>query len=77
MSRSKWKISFFDQSLLKSSNKKISARSSVIPSCLINKPIFIYTGLVFKKIYITRDKVGYKIGEFAFTRGRKSKKIKK
>jgi ribosomal protein S19 len=77
MSRSKWKISFFEQSLLKSNTKKVRARSSVIPSCLINKSIFIYTGLDFKKIYVSREKVGFKAGEFALTRGRKSKKIKK
>lgn len=49
-------------------NKKIYKKNSTIPSCLINKDVKIYKGnsYVFKKI--NRLMVGYKYGEFVFTR---------
>jgi len=38
--------------------------------------VFVYNGKIFKKIYISRDNVGYKFGEFVFTK-KSPKKIKK
>jgi ribosomal protein S19 len=84
MSRAKWKGFFIDQSLIKSkdSNIKIWSRSSVISEVLIGKKVSVYNGKIFKQVKITRDKVGYKLGEFSFTRKmqervKKNKKIKK
>lgn len=44
------------------------ARSSKITSDVINKTVYVYTGKEFKKVLITRDKIGFKFGEFCFTR---------
>jgi ribosomal protein S19 len=74
MSRSKWKINFTQQSILDS--KKLRSRESIIPYSLVKKTIFVYTGRDYQKIYVSRDKVGFKAGEFSSTRGRKFKKLK-
>ena len=71
MSRSKWKGSFTDivnNSTLKKNPIYIWSRRSTVPVSLINKTVFIYNGLSFKKVLITREKVGFKFGEFAKTR---------
>lgn len=85
MSRSKWKEPFLDKIFLKSSLLKnprfhVWSRRSVITNNLIGKKIFIHNGLNFKPIIITREKVGFKTGEFALSHqpyGRKAKLKKK
>jgi ribosomal protein S19 len=65
-----------DPSIIKTSSikrSKIWSRSSVIPAFLIGEVVFIHNGKEFKRIVITRDKVGYKFGEFSFTRKAASK----
>ncbi len=80
MSRSKWKGNFIESSVLKLKTKKtkghpkIWSRQSVIPAFLIGKTVSIYSGKEFKKVSITREKVGYKMGEFCTTRKYKAKK---
>ena len=74
MTRSLWKGPFMDPSFIKllyCKNKKISkiwSRSSVIPSALIGDTVFVHNGKEFKRIIITREKVGFKFGEFSFSR---------
>lgn len=72
MSRSIWKGPHLDNFLLnrnlKISNIKIWSRRSSIPFYLLDKYVNIYNGKLFKKILITRDKIGFKFGEFSFTR---------
>lgn len=70
MSRSNWKGNFIQKSLLikKQKNFKIWCRSSVIPSHLIGFSVLVYNGKEFKKIMISREKVGFKFGDFSFTR---------
>lgn len=75
MSRSFWKGSFIEKKLLKKEFKKIWYRHSCIPFYLIGKKVLVHNGIIFKKIYITREKVGYKFGDFSFTR-KFTKKIK-
>jgi len=85
MSRSKWKGAFLHNSLFKmnqqTSNKKLKiwSRSSVIPSSFIGKNVLIHTGKDFKTLFISREKVGFKFGEFAFTRKKtkQKKQVKK
>lgn len=82
MSRSKWKGLFCDVEINKnlSLKKKINvwSRRSAIPSFLLNKIVFVYNGKTFKKLLITREKLGLKFGEFVFTKTKtKSKQIKK
>jgi small subunit ribosomal protein S19 len=72
MSRSLWKGLFIDPKLLKNkkqkANSKIWSRSSAIPSSLIGETVFVHNGKEFKRVSITREKIGFKFGEFSFTR---------
>jgi len=85
MSRSKWKGLFIEKSIISLTKKiqnkkkklKVYSRSSSIPHFLINKFILIYDGKEFRKSYITREKVGYKFGEFSSTRKNFKKEIRK
>jgi small subunit ribosomal protein S19 len=75
MSRSAWKGHFFKKNLLKKKIKKVWCRNSSIPFHLNGQKVFVYNGKEFKKVYITREKIGYKFGEFSFTR-KFTKKLK-
>lgn len=72
MSRAIWKGPFIDPIFFKSKkqklNHKIWSRSSVVPASLIGETVFIHNGKEFKRVSITREKVGFKFGEFSFTR---------
>ncbi len=75
MRRSKWKGSFVDKSILKLKKKrtnkkpfKIWSRRSVIPNFLVGLNVMVHNGKEFKRLEITRSKVGYKFGEFIATR---------
>ena len=79
MSRSIWKGLYCNIKINKKivENKKrieIWSRQSSIPHFLLNKTVFVYNGKIFKKLIITREKLGYKFGEFAFTKLRGKKK---
>ena len=84
MSRSVWKGNYLNSFFIKNKtiekSKKhvliIWSRSSVIPYYLVGKFVKVYNGNKFIKIYITLEKVGYKFGEFVYTR-KHTKKIKK
>jgi small subunit ribosomal protein S19 len=82
MSRSIWKGLFCDLSINKKSvgerrRTEIWSRSSSIPFFLLNKTVFVHNGKTHKKVLITREKVGYKFGEFAFTKIKAKVKEKK
>jgi small subunit ribosomal protein S19 len=87
MSRSKWKapfvnVSLFGKDILLGGNppsyvKKNKDRKSVITNFLVGKNIYVYNGKTFKKIYISREKVGFKLGIFSFTRKYTAKIITK
>lgn len=76
MSRSKWKGFFQEQSILKIDSKKLNqrynvkiwSRSSVISSKFVSKWVAINKGNGFKRFLVTSEHLGYKFGEFAFTR---------
>jgi small subunit ribosomal protein S19 len=74
MSRSNWKnLKIVQKKFCNSSNIiKIWGRGATITSIFIGKIVFIYNGKIFKKINITREKVGYKYGEFSGTRNYKN-----
>ena len=82
MSRAIWKGLFLQKSIInlykklkKRKKLKVYSRCSSIPNFLINKYTFIYDGKEFRKIFITREKIGFKFGEFSYSR--KKNKIKK
>lgn len=74
MSRSSWKLQYLPKSVIKLKKKNylservVWSRASVIPEYLIDKLVKVHTGKDFKIIKITDDKIGYKFGEFVFTR---------
>ena len=71
MGRAKWKGSFISNRLLYKLNKNtvfIWSRRSVILNNFISKKFFVYTGKIFKPVFITREKVGFKYGEFSMTK---------
>ncbi len=80
MARSKWKNRFFTfdvwkniilvkQNILKKVSKKNKFfRSSSIPNCFTSLRINLHKGNIFKKIFVTKQLVGYKFGEFSFSR---------
>jgi len=74
MSRSVWKGFYVVRNILKKNTKsqknffKIWSRNSVIPSFFLGKTVLVYNGKQFHKVYINREKVGYKFGEFSLTR---------
>jgi ribosomal protein S19 len=80
MARSKWKSYFISKSIwrflyFKKSNfflkkiKKITySRNSIVPSGFINDYIIIHKGNIFKKLHVIKYNVGFKFGEFSFSR---------
>ena len=84
MGRARWKGSFIEKFALNKLNAKsnlnyfnIWSRRSVIPSNFVSKKVFVYTGNRFKPVFITRDKIGFKFGEFCITRNSQVKKKEK
>ena len=78
MARSLKKGPFIDESLMKKikalneANKKEvvktwSRRSTIFPD-FIGHTIAVHNGKDFVPVYVTEDKVGHKLGEFALTR---------
>jgi ribosomal protein S19 len=79
MARSKKKIPFirfeiFKKKLGKRNSITCFNRKSLIPLCLLNKKIFIYNGKKFPVVTITKNHIGFKLGEFSFTRRTNIKK---
>lgn len=82
MSRSIWKGPFQEKKILNLNIKQrkklqIWSRSSIISSSFIKKLVFIHTGNNFRKLFITRNHVGYKFGEFTNTRAFQKKAEKR
>lgn len=79
MSRSKWKGPFMDYRTLikKKIYPNLWLRSSVIPNRLVNTIVCVHNGKEFKRVIITKEKVGFKLGEFSFTRKLHTKITKK
>lgn len=81
MSRSNWKTKQdFSTSYKKFFIRSINVykRNEIILEAFLNKNIKVYSGKVFKTFKITRDKLGFQLGEFSFTRSLyKSKKNRK
>lgn len=74
MTRSSWKVPFIDYKLLntilnnKESSIKTNSRQTKILQSFVGLNILVHTGKIYKKVYISEDMVGRKLGEFAYTR---------
>jgi len=74
MSRSKWKGSFVNQMDIKKNFASDSvARNSTIPSSCLGKFVNIYSGKEYRKIYISKEKIGLKFGMLVYTKKGKPK----
>jgi len=81
MSRSKWKglfinSNFLDEKVKVLKKQKTWCRSSIIPSTFIGRKILVYNGKEFKSLFVSREKIGFKFGEFIFTRINNKRKAK-
>lgn len=74
MSRSLWKGPFIHFSFFRKkkliNNFSVWSRNSIILSNFIGYKFLIHSGNTFKKFFVTRDKIGYKFGEFCTTRSK-------
>lgn len=74
MSRAKWKGFYINSNYSnilsdESINQKyIWSRNSIITEDFLGKTVLIYNGKIFVSVKITREKLGYKFGEFSFSR---------
>ena len=88
MSRSLWKVDLKNIYKEKFKNGfninkkrtllKIISRNSIITSDLVDTKVSIYNGKSFINIFIDNLKIGYKFGQFSYTRKKfEYKKVKK
>ena len=70
-------IELYDQLLQKKKNLKTTKRNSYILPEFTGKVIYVYNGLIYKKIKITENMVGTKFGQYVLTRKICKHKIKK
>lgn len=79
MARSRWKLIYFSNSVwkkiflikrrsFKKYYKTIYERSSFIPRCFKFLFIKVHKGFFFRKMWAMPYFIGYRFGEFAFTR---------
>ena len=76
MSRSKWKGAFIDKNILKkyliNNNKNdfivIFSRNSTILKEFVGLHFKVYNGCRFFNVFVTEQLIGYKFGEFSYTR---------
>ena len=65
---------------LKLINSEIKDRSLIILPCFEGETFFVYNGKIYVQLFIKKEMVGHKFGEFIFTTQRpvfKAKKKKK
>jgi small subunit ribosomal protein S19 len=75
MSRSSWKNPYICKSYTQNTPKenndvKIVSRSMVILPSFVEKTFNVHTGKTFNEVNVTEEMIGYKFGEFSFTRKR-------
>ncbi len=80
MARASWKGLYYSKNVLKCAifikikkqikgkNRVIFNKSSVIPKIFLGYKFNIYKGFFFRNFYVSRFVLGYKFGEFSFTR---------
>lgn len=61
-------LNLYNQILLNKKVLKTTKRNTLILPEYLNKIIYVHNGLTFKKIKITEDMIGTKLGQYIFTR---------
>lgn len=82
MNRSKWKGPYFKKKIfnsIKNKNKKIQTdcRNSIITPKFLKITFDVYNGIIFQKLEINEEMIGFKLGEFSLTRKKFTFKKKK
>ena len=84
MSRSIWKGPYVDEKLKKKveESKKTraiytSSRATTIVHSFLDRIFYIYNGKQYFKLYVTKDHLGFKLGEFCYSKKRCVYKNKK
>ncbi len=67
-SNSFWRLLLNKKNLLKKNKKLLFSKTSVIPFSFKDKEFLIYKGNIAKTLAVNKFMVGYKLGEFIFTR---------
>lgn len=70
-------LDLYNQILQNKKVLKTSKRNSLILPEYVDKVIYIYNGITFKKLKITEDMIGTKFGQYILTRKFCKHKIKK
>jgi len=79
--RSQWKgptvpYSFYQKlKVTKNKNMYFERNATIVPA-LLGKILKVYNGKIFMNIKITQDMLGYKLGDFSFTKVKKRNKNK-
>lgn len=55
----------------------IKQRNNKIPMELVNNFVYVHTGKKYVKVLVTRERVGFRFGEFAYTRTRNRRTTKR
>ena len=61
-------LDLYTQVILNKKVLKTTKRNTLILPEYLNKIIYVYNGLTFKKIRITEEMIGTKFGQYVFTR---------
>jgi len=70
-------IELYNKILQKKKNLKTTKRNSYILPEFNGKIIYVYNGLIYKKVKITENMVGTKFGQYVLTRKVCKHKVKK
>jgi ribosomal protein S19 len=76
MSRSKWKIKqdfSLNRNFFFSETPSLLSRNKIVLESFLDRSFKVYNGKDFKSFKITRARVGFKAGEFSFTRSSRKK----
>jgi len=80
MGNRNWKLNFLSKNIfkkilllrinntLKGKNKIIFKKSDTIVKTFLNKKLLVYKGCFYRNLYINKFILGFKFGEFAYTR---------
>jgi len=80
MGKSNWKLNYINKNLfkkllllkinneLKGKNKIIFKKSDIIIKTFLNNKFLIYKGCFYRNLFINKFILGFKFGEFAYTR---------
>jgi small subunit ribosomal protein S19 len=67
MARSKWKGPYFKNQKINTHKNLISRNTQILPN-FVGKTYYVHNGKSIQKLIIIEEMLGYRLGEFFFTR---------